>query len=87
MAARGVAAAAPQVAQKAAEVARRVGPSPEELVAAGEKAAEALRERNPELMAKASDAARRAVGKAGEYFPGVVERASSIVNDAQGRKG
>lgn len=82
LAMRGVAAAAPQIKAKAVQVARKVGPTPEELVAAGEKAVDNLREHNPELMAKVSSAATKVVGKASEYLPGVVERATQMVDGA-----
>ncbi|MBS5450550.1 MAG: hypothetical protein KHY83_01765 [Coriobacteriia bacterium] len=76
--------AAPQIGRKVAQVARQVGPTPQELVAAGEKAVENLRERNPELMEKVSSAAVKVVGKANEYLPGVVERATRMVDGAHG---
>ena len=82
LAMRGVAAAAPPTTAKAVQVARKVGPPPEELVAAGEKAVDNLREHNPELMAKVSSAATKVVGKASEYLPGVVERATRMVDEA-----
>ena len=87
VAGRAAAAAAPQIGRKAAEVVRKVAPTSEELVAAGEKAVENLRERNPELMAKVSSAASKVVGKANEYLPGVVERATRMVDGAHGASG
>lgn len=84
VAGRAAMAAAPQVGRKVADVARSVAPTSGELVSAGEKVVENLRERNPELMAKVSSTAAKVVGKAGEYLPGVVERATRMVDDARG---
>ena len=87
VAGRAAASAVPQVGRKVARVARKVGPTPQELVAAGEKVVDNLRTRNPELMAKVSSAAAKVVGKAGEYLPGVVERATRMVDGAHGVPG
>lgn len=87
VAGRAAASAAPQIGRKVGQVVRKVGPTPQELVAAGEKAVDNLRERNPELMAKVSSAAAKAVGKANEYLPGVVERATRMVDGSHSDSG
>lgn len=83
MVGKGVSAMAPKVREKAIEVAKTYGPSPEQVVAGAEKAVDKLRERNPELMAKVSSVATSAVGKMGKVVPSVVQRASSMVDEAR----
>lgn len=79
---KGAQLVAPAVASQVGKVIRTVGPSPQELVGAAEKAADKLRSSHPELMAKVSSAATTVADKAGEYLPGVVERARSMVDTA-----
>ena len=83
---KGAQLVAPAVASQVGKVIRTVGPSPQELVGAAEKAADKLRSSHPELMAKVSSAATSVADKAGEYLPGVVERARSMVDAAHAQQ-
>ncbi len=70
-------------ADEVMKVARQVAPTPEELAAGVEKAADALREKAPAAMGRVSTIAGSAMGVARAYVPGVVSRATAIVDAAR----